>query len=119
MRNYEIIFLVHPDYSEQLPNILEEYKKIIFESKGKIHRLEDWGRRQLAYSIRRLHKAHYVLMNVEVFPNVIEKLSDKFRFNDYVIRNIIMCVKKPITEASPMIRSREDRKLGNAVHSAS
>ncbi|XBC44344.1 MAG: 30S ribosomal protein S6 [Buchnera aphidicola (Schlechtendalia peitan)] len=116
MRNYEIIFLVHPDHSEQLPNMIEEYKKLIFSDQGKIHRLEDWGRRQLAYSINRLHKAHYILMNIEVFPNIIRKLSDKFRFNDCVIRNIIICVKKPITEASPMIRSREDKKLYDGVH---
>ncbi|XBC40733.1 MAG: 30S ribosomal protein S6 [Buchnera aphidicola (Nurudea yanoniella)] len=109
MRHYEIIFLIHPDHSEQLHNIIENYKKIIINDNGKIHRLEDWGKRQLAYSINKLHKAHYVLMNIEVYPNIIKELSDKFRFNDFIIRNIIICVKKPITEASPMMSSREDR----------
>ncbi|XBC38162.1 MAG: 30S ribosomal protein S6 [Buchnera aphidicola (Floraphis choui)] len=116
MRHYEIVFLVHPDHSEQLPNIIEQYKKLIFNDQGKIHRLEDWGRRQLAYSINKLHKAHYILMNIEVFPSIIQELSDKFRFNDYIIRNIIICVKKPIKDMSPIMRCRDEKKLNNVVH---
>ncbi|XBC37646.1 MAG: 30S ribosomal protein S6 [Buchnera aphidicola (Meitanaphis elongallis)] len=116
MRHYEIIFLLHPDHSEQLPNIIEQYKKLIFDDQGKVHRLEDWGRRQLAYAIGKLHKAHYVLMNIEVSPHLIKELSDKFRFSDIIIRNIIICLKKPITEASPMVRCRDDKKLNSEVH---
>jgi len=111
VRNYEIILLVHPDHSEQIPSIIEQYKKLIFNDQGKIHRFEDWGKRQLAYSINKLQKAHYILMNIEVNIIVIKELSDKFRFNDFIIRNIIMFVKKPISEASPMMRIRENKRL--------
>lgn len=110
MRHYEIVFLIHPDHSEQCHNIIEQYKKIIINNQGKIHRLEDWGKRQLAYAIQKLHKAHYVLMNVEVYPSLIKELSDKFRFSDFIIRNIIICVKNPVTEISPILRSREEVK---------
>lgn len=116
MRHYEIIFLIHPDHSEQLSSIVEQYKKLIYNDQGIIHRFEDWGRRQLSYSIAKLRKAHYILMNIEVSSNTIKKLSDKFRFNDFIVRNMIVCLKKPITEASPMMRCRDDKKLNSDVH---
>lgn len=109
MRHYEIILLVHPDYSEKLPNMIDTFKKLIIDDKGKIHRLEDWGRRQLAYSINKLHKAHYFLMNIEVTTHCIQKLSTTFRYSDVVIRNIIMNVKNSVKKASPMIKIKDDK----------
>ena len=109
MRHYEIIFLVHPDQSEQVGGMVERYTKLIEEDGGKIHRLEDWGRRQLAYPIDKLHKAHYVLMNVEAEQSVIDELETNFRFNDAVLRNMIMRTKNAVTEASPMLKAREER----------
>ncbi|MBZ2279244.1 MAG: 30S ribosomal protein S6, partial [Buchnera aphidicola] len=109
-RHYEIIFMIHPDQSEKAPTIIENYKKIICDNSGVIHRLEDWGRRQLSYSIKKLHKAHYVLMNIEVLPEIISKIERDFRFNNAIIRNMIMSVKKSITEVSPMIRSQDEKK---------
>ncbi|AAO27213.1 30S ribosomal protein S6 [Buchnera aphidicola str. Bp (Baizongia pistaciae)] len=109
MRHYEIILLIHPDCSEKLPIMIEKFKKLVIGYKGRIHRLEDWGRRQLAYSINKLHKAHYFLMNIEVPSNCIQDLSNTFRYDDLVIRNIIMHVKKSVTEISPMLKSKEDK----------
>jgi len=109
MRHYEIIFLVHPDQSEQVGGMVERYTKLIEEDGGKIHRLEDWGRRQLAYPIDKLHKAHYVLMNVEAEQAVIDELETNFRFNDAVIRNMIMRTKHAVTEVSPMAKAKEER----------
>ena len=88
MRHYEIVFIVHPDQSEQVPAMVERYKALVTENNGKIHRLEDWGRRQLAYPINKIHKAHYVLMNIEAIPAVIEELETGFRFNDAVLRHL-------------------------------
>lgn len=110
MRNYEIVFLVHPDQSDQVPGMIERYKGEIEKSGGKIHRLEDWGRRQLAYPIQKQHKAHYVLMNVEAGQEVIDSIENNFRFNDAVIRNLVIRTSGPVTEQSPMVKSREDRR---------
>lgn len=110
MRHYEIVFMVHPDQSEQVPAMIERYKGLIEKAGGKIHRLEDWGRCQLAYPILKLHKAHYVLMNVETEQSVINELESNFRYNDAVIRNMIMHVKTAITEQSPMLKARKERE---------
>ena len=109
MRHYEIVFMVHPDQSEQVPGMIERYTGAIKAAGGTIHRLEDWGRRQLAYPIDKLHKAHYVLMNVEAEQSVIDELENNFRFNDAVIRNMIMRTKHAVTEVSPMLKAREER----------
>ncbi|XKM13270.1 30S ribosomal protein S6 [Orbaceae bacterium ac157xtp] len=110
MRHYEIIFMVHPDQSEQVPGMIERYTGALTTAGGTIHRLEDWGRRQLAYPIEKLHKAHYVLMNVEATQEAVDELEDNFRFNDAVIRSLIMRTKHAVTEASPMLKVKEDRK---------
>ena len=110
MRHYEIVFLVHPDQSDQVPGMIGRYKGEIEKSGGKIHRLEDWGRRQLAYPIEKIHKAHYVLMNVEAEQEVIDSIENNFRFNDAVIRNLILRTNGPITEQSPMLKAREERR---------
>jgi len=109
MRHYEIVFLVHPDQSEQVPAMIERYRTIVETNNGAVHRLEDWGRRQLAYPINKIHKAHYVLMNVECDSANIDELSHAFRFNDALIRNLIISMKKPYTETSPLAneKSRE------------
>jgi small subunit ribosomal protein S6 len=118
MRHYEIVFLVHPDQSEQVPAMIERYRAMIQEDGGAIHRLEDWGRRQLAYPINKVHKAHYVLMNIECSQPVLNELQSAFRFNDAVIRNLIMNRPGPDTEASPLVRSRDDRdsRVEHEVH---
>ena len=108
MRHYEIIFLVHPDQSEQVPAMIERYRSTIETNSGSIHRLEDWGRRQLAYPINKIHKAHYVLMNIECEPASIDELTHAFRFNDAVIRNLIISMKGPYTDASPLAKEKEE-----------
>jgi len=108
VRHYEIVFLVHPDQSDQVPTMIEKYKATVEGDGGKVHRQEDWGRRQLAYPINKIHKAHYVLMNVECTAEALEELETAFRFNDAVIRNMVMRTKTAITDASPLARSRED-----------
>ncbi|EHR40202.1 MULTISPECIES: 30S ribosomal protein S6 [Alishewanella] len=110
MRHYEIVFMVHPDQSEQVPGMIERYTGAIKEAGGAIHRLEDWGRRQLAYPIQKLHKAHYVLMNVEAPQSVIDELETNFRYNDAVLRNLIMRTNGAIVEPSPMAKVREERR---------
>ena len=110
MRHYEIVFMVHPDQSEQVPGMIERYTASVKEAGGQVHRLEDWGRRQLAYPINKLHKAHYVLMNVEAPQSVIDELETNFRYNDAVLRNLIVHTKAAVTEASPMLKAREERK---------
>lgn len=110
MRHYEIVFMVHPDLSEQVPGMIERYTGAIKEAGGSIHRLEDWGRRQLAYPIQKLHKAHYVLMNVEAPQSVIDELETNFRYNDAVLRNLIMRTNGAIVEPSPMAKVREERR---------
>ncbi|MDC0612372.1 30S ribosomal protein S6 [Vibrio sp.] len=109
MRHYEIVFMVHPDQSEQVAGMIERYTGSITEAGGTIHRLEDWGRRQLAYPINKLHKAHYVLMNVEADQAVIDELETAFRYNDAVLRNMIMRTKAAITEPSIMLKAKEER----------
>ena len=110
MRHYEIVFMVHPDQSEQVTGMIERYSEIITTAEGKIHRLEDWGRRQLAYPINKLHKAHYVLLNIEAPQAVIDELETAFRYNDVVIRNMIMRTKTAVTEASAMAAAKEERR---------
>lgn len=117
MRHYEIVFLVHPDQSEQVPAMIERYRSIIEADGGKIHRLEDWGRRQLAYPIQKIHKAHYVLMNIECGQRALNELTDAFRFNDAVLRNLVVKMSGPVTEPSPMVKEEEPRR-GSAVADA-
>ncbi|HCR1540327.1 TPA: 30S ribosomal protein S6 [Pseudomonas aeruginosa] len=109
MRHYEIVFLVHPDQSEQVGGMVERYTKAIEEDGGKIHRLEDWGRRQLAYAINNVHKAHYVLMNVECSAKALAELEDNFRYNDAVIRNLVMRRDEAVTEQSEVLKAEESR----------
>jgi small subunit ribosomal protein S6 len=108
MRHYEIVFMVHPDQSEQVPGMIERYTGILTQEGGVIHRLEDWGRRQLAYPIDKLHKAHYVLINAEATAEAVEELETAFRFNDVVLRNLVMRTKDAVTEQSPM--AKEERR---------
>ena len=110
MRHYEIVFLVHPDQSEQVPAMIERYRNSIEADGGKIHRLEDWGRRQLAYPIQKLHKAHYVLMNIECSTAVLEELTSAFRFNDADIRNIEINRNEPVTEPSLLAKRPEEKR---------
>lgn len=110
MRHYEIVFMVHPDQSEQVPGMIERYTGSVKEAGGQVHRLEDWGRRQLAYPINKLHKAHYVLMNVEAPQQVIDELETTFRYNDAVLRSLVIHTKHAVTEASPMKAAKEEHK---------
>ncbi len=110
MRHYEIVFMVHPDQSEQVPAMVERYRSAIEGDGGKIHRLEDWGRRQLAYPINKLLKAHYVLMNIECSKEALAEIENAFRFNDAVIRNMILVRDEAITEPSPLARSKDDER---------
>jgi small subunit ribosomal protein S6 len=110
MRHYEIVFLVHPDQSEQVPAMVEKYQGMVTGAGGAVHRTEDWGRRQLAHPIHKAHKAHYVLMNVECTHEVIEEIRSAFRFNDAVLRHLIMGRQKAIAEASPMAVAVEEEK---------
>jgi len=110
MRHYEIVFMVHPDQSEQVPAMIDRYKAIVEGDGGAVHRLEDWGRRQLAYPINKIHKAHYVLLNVECTAEALAELESAFRFNDAVIRNMILARKEAETEASPMAKARDERE---------
>lgn len=110
MRHYEVVFLVHPDQSEQVPGMIERYSNLISQGGGNIHRTEDWGRRQLAYPINKIHKAHYVLLNVECDLGTLEELETAFKFNDAVIRNLIMKRKKADTEESPLMKIERESK---------
>ena len=109
MRQYEIVFLVHPDQSEQVPAMIERYKSAIEAGEGKIHRLEDWGRRQLAYPIQNLVKAHYVLMNVECEQAVLDELVEGFRFNDAVLRHLVMRRDDVVTEQSLIMKNKDEK----------
>lgn len=111
MRHYEIVFIVHPDQSEQVGAMVERYKTMISDANGKIHRLEDWGRRQLAYPINKIHKAHYVLMNIETTPEVIDEIETAFRFNDAVLRHLTVKMDAAVTEASPMMKDEKSKNL--------
>lgn len=112
MRHYEIVFMVHPDQSEQVPAMLERYRATIETKNGKIHRLEDWGRRQLAYPINKLHKAHYILLNIECGQESLNELINSFRFNDAVIRHLILSEDEAITEPSALMKEKDERKEG-------
>jgi len=107
MRHYEIVFIVHPDQSEQVPAMIERYRTLITAKSGQIHRLEDWGRRQMAYPIQKMHKAHYVLMNIECDQETLDELDHAFKFNDAVLRHLTIKVKEAVTTPSPMMK--EDR----------
>lgn len=113
MRHYEIVFLVHPDQSEQVPAMIERYRGIITAAGGAIHRLEDWGRRQLAYPIAKVHKAHYVLLNVECDKATLDELTGSFRFSDAVIRHMVIAMSAAVTEPSPMARAEEEGSRGD------
>lgn len=110
LKHYEIVFLVHPDQSDQVPGMIERYRSLIEQAAGKVHRLEDWGRRQLAYPIAKVHKAHYVMMNVEVDQPTLVELEKAFRFNDAVIRNLVLIRDKAITEPSVLAKSKEENR---------
>lgn len=118
MRHYEVVFLVHPDQSEQVPGMIDRYRSIIESEGGKIHRLEDWGRRQLAYPIQKLHKAHYVLMNIECGNKQREELENAFRFNDAVLRNLVLIKKGPVTEPSLLIKAPDEREARPRISDA-
>ena len=111
MRHYEIVFLVHPDQSEQVPAMIEKYQNMINASGGSIHRSEDWGRRQLSHPIKKVHKAHYLLMNVECGSDIIDELTNVFSFSDAVLRYLILNKKSAITERSPMLAAVEAEKI--------
>ncbi len=110
MRHYEIVFLVHPDQSEQVPSMIERYTATIEKDGGKLHRLEDWGRRQLAYPLDKLHKAHYVMMNVEINNEALDALATAFRYNDAVLRNLVVKRKKAVTEDSLIMKQEHENR---------
>jgi len=119
MRHYEIVFLVHPDQSDQVPAMIERYRSIITEQgQGKVHRLEDWGRLQLSYPIQKVHKAHYVLINIECDQAVLDEMNNAFRFNDAVIRNMVISMKKAVTEPSPMMKIIENENAESEKQAA-
>jgi small subunit ribosomal protein S6 len=112
MRHYEVVFLVHPDQSEQVPAMIERYKSLIEADKGKIHRLEDWGRRQVAYPINNLAKAHYVMMNIECGQGVLKELETGFRFNDAVLRHLIIVRDAAVTDQSFILKTKDEKSSG-------
>lgn len=111
MRHYEIVFIVHPDQSEQVPAMIERYRALVTAQKGLIHRLEDWGRRQLAYPIQKVHKAHYVLMNIECNQEALDELEHAFKFNDAVLRHLAIKTRQAVTAPSAMMREEKSRSL--------
>ena len=111
MRHYEVVFIVHPDQSEQVPAMIERYRSLVTSQGGQIHRLEDWGRRQLAYPIQKIHKAHYVLMNIEVDQTTLDEIEHAFKFNDAVLRHVTIQTKKAVTTPSPMMKEEKARSL--------
>ncbi|MDZ7854015.1 MAG: 30S ribosomal protein S6 [Halomonas sp.] len=111
MRHYEIVFMVHPDQSEQVPAMVERYTSLVTENGGTVHRLEDWGRRHMAYPINKIHKAHYVLMNVECSGETLDEIENIFRFNDAIIRSLVVRAKEAVTEASPMMKPVEEKRV--------
>ena len=118
MRHYEIVFIVHPDQSEQVPAMVERYKALVATHGGQVHRLEDWGRRQLAYPIQKLHKAHYVLMNIDCNGEVLAELEHGFKFNDAVLRHLTIKMKKAVTEPSPMMKEEKSKSMMEAREDA-
>jgi small subunit ribosomal protein S6 len=113
MKHYEIVFMVHPDQSDQVPAMIDRYRSMIESDGGKIHRLEDWGRRQLAFPIAKVHKAHYVLMNIECSQAVLDELNSAFRFNDAVLRNLVISMRDAVTDPSPIARSKDRESSGS------
>lgn len=111
MRHYEIVFIVHPDQSEQVPAMVERYRSLITGNGGQIHRLEDWGRRQLAYTIQKVHKAHYLLMNIECNQATLDELEHGFRFNDAILRHLTIKRDEAITAPSPMMKEEKARNM--------
>ena len=111
MRHYEIVFIVHPDQSEQVPGMVERYRQMVTGRNGKIHRLEDWGRRQLTFPISKVHKAHYVLMNIECDAETLGELEHSFRFNDAVLRHLTVKMPKAVTNPSPMMKEEKSKSL--------
>jgi small subunit ribosomal protein S6 len=111
MRHYEIVFIVHPDQSEQVPGMIERYRQMVTSRNGHIHRLEDWGRRQLAFPIQKVHKAHYVLMNIECDQETLEELEHAYKFNDAVLRHLIVNMTRAVTEPSPMMKEEKSRTV--------
>jgi small subunit ribosomal protein S6 len=111
MRHYEVVFIVHPDQSEQVPAMVERYRTMVSTQGGRVHRLEDWGRRQLAYPIQKVHKAHYVLMNIECPLETINELENGFKFNDAVLRHLIVAMDEPVVAPSPMMKEEKARSL--------
>ena len=111
MRHYEIVFIVHPDQSEQVPQMVERYKGVIAARNGLVHRLEDWGRRQLSYPLQKLHKAHYVLMNIECGNETLTELEHSFKFSDAVLRHLIVKMTKAVTAPSPMMKEEKSKSL--------
>ena len=113
MRHYEIVFIVHPDQSEQVPAMIERYRSTIIGRKGAIHRLEDWGRRQMTFPIAKMHKAHYVLMNIECDQETLDELEHSFKFNDAVLRHLTVQMKAAVTAPSPMMKEEKSRSVLN------
>jgi len=113
MRHYEIVFIVHPDQSEQVPAMIERYRSTITGRKGAIHRLEDWGRRQMTFPIAKMHKAHYVLMNIECDQETLDELEHSFKFNDAVLRHLTVQMKAAVTTPSPMMKEEKSRSVLN------
>ena len=111
MRHYEIVFIVHPDQSEQVPAMVDRYRTMVTGQGGRIHRLEDWGRRQLAYPIQKVHKAHYVLMNIECGRETLTELEHAFKFNDAVLRHLVVAMTEPVLTPSPMMKDEKSRSL--------
>jgi len=111
MRHYEVVFIVHPDQSEQVPAMIERYRTLVTSNGGTMHRLEDWGRRQLAYPIQKIHKAHYVLMNIECNQFVLDELEHAFKFNDAVLRHLTMSMKEAVIAPSPMMKEEKSRSV--------
>lgn len=110
MRHYEVVFLVHPDQSEQVPGMIERYTQLMADNGGSVHRMEDWGRRQLAYPINKIHKAHYVMMNIECGGETLEELTTLFRYNDAVLRNLVIKRKEAVTEESLILKQERESK---------
>jgi small subunit ribosomal protein S6 len=113
MRHYEVVFIVHPDQSEQVPAMVERYRTMVTGQGGRIHRLEDWGRRQLAYPIAKMHKAHYVLMNIECGNETLSELEHAFKFNDAVLRHLIVAMREAVVAPSPMMKEEKSRSLAS------
>ncbi|MBR9804922.1 30S ribosomal protein S6 [bacterium] len=118
MRHYEVVFMIHPDQSEQAPSMIERYTGIIKNQGGTVHRLEDWGRRQLAYPIDKIHKAHYVLMNVEATQEAMDEITTNFRYNDAVIRNLVVRTERAVTEESPLMKAEKEARERKARYEA-